>query len=253
MVIFPGGDGWIRAFNPHNGELLWKFDCNPKEMDRRLGPQASRSDFIATPVVWEDKLYVGVGQDPEHGKGFGHLWCIDITKEPRNKDKDLSPATRPPAKKGGKPQTIFDPRDPANKDSGLVWHFGGEVPETDDEYPRNYYFGRTMSTCSVHDGLCYAADFDGWVYCLDARTGRPYWQHDTRDDIWGSPLWVDGHVYLPNEAGKVLVFGHGKEKKLVSQIDMGRGCRIRGVPVVANGLLYLVTTNPCRLVAIAER
>ncbi len=34
MVIFPGGDGWIYAFNPNSkgeGELLWKFDCNPKD------------------------------------------------------------------------------------------------------------------------------------------------------------------------------------------------------------------------------
>src|SRR5262249_20270063 len=30
MIIFPGGDGWVYAFKPDTGELLWKFDCNPK-------------------------------------------------------------------------------------------------------------------------------------------------------------------------------------------------------------------------------
>ena len=25
-------------------------------------------------------VYVGVGEDPEHGEGVGHLWCIDPTK-----------------------------------------------------------------------------------------------------------------------------------------------------------------------------
>ena len=81
MIIFPGGDGWIRAFNPADGTLLWKFDCNPKSSFYVLGPRATRNDFVSTPVVWENKLYIGVGQDPEHLKGVGHLWCIDITKE----------------------------------------------------------------------------------------------------------------------------------------------------------------------------
>ena len=68
MVIFPGGDGWIRAFNPPDGALIWKFDCNPKNSDYTLGPEGTRSDFVATPVIYENKLYIGVGQDPEHGR-----------------------------------------------------------------------------------------------------------------------------------------------------------------------------------------
>src|SRR5262249_28572432 len=66
MVIFPGGDGWLYAFEPKSGELLWKFDCNPKTATYELGPKATRNDFIGTPVVYEDRLYIGVGQDPEH-------------------------------------------------------------------------------------------------------------------------------------------------------------------------------------------
>ena len=30
QVIFPGGDGWIYSLEPETGELIWKFDCNPK-------------------------------------------------------------------------------------------------------------------------------------------------------------------------------------------------------------------------------
>ncbi len=158
MIIFPGGDGWMRAYEPKSGELLWKFDCNPKKSKYVLGPKATRSDFVSTPVVWQNKLYIGVGQDPEHKKGVGHLWCIDITKEPKNKDKDLTPI-----------EDNFDPKAAVNKDSGLVWHYGGKAPQGVN---RNYLFGRTMSTCAVHDGLCYAADYDGYIYCLDANERR---------------------------------------------------------------------------------
>src|SRR5262245_1937542 len=31
QVVFPGGDGWIYSFDPKEGKLLWRFDCNPKD------------------------------------------------------------------------------------------------------------------------------------------------------------------------------------------------------------------------------
>jgi outer membrane protein assembly factor BamB len=238
MIIFPGGDGWIRGLNPKNGELLWKFDCNPKDSIYVLGPEATRNDFVSTPVVWDNKLYIGVGQDPEHKKGVGHLWCIDIAKEPKNSDKDLSPV-----------KDNFDPKAPENKDSGLVWHYGGVAPESDQE--REWVFGRTMSTCSVHDGLCYEAEFDGWIHCLDAKTGERYWRHPLGADTWSSPYWVDGKVFIGNENGKVLIFEHGKEKKIVGEVQMPG--KVRATPIVVNGVMYMTTENPCRLWAIAGK
>ncbi len=246
MIIFPGGDGWLRGFDPANGQLLWKFDCNPKDAVYKLGGEGTRNDFVSTPVVWENKLYIGVGQDPEHEKGVGHLWCIDITKTPANKDKDLSPATKPGAKPSDPRQTIFDPKDPANKDSGLVWHYGGDAPPGD---PRNYVFGRTMSTCAIHDGLLYTAEYDGCVHCLDAKTGQKYWDHDMNADTWSSTYWVDGKIYIGNDQGRLLVFEHGKTKKLLNTISHGKA-KIRATPVAVNGVLYVMTENPCKLWAI---
>ena len=37
QVIFPGGDGWLYSFEPESGELIWKFDCNPKDSVWELG------------------------------------------------------------------------------------------------------------------------------------------------------------------------------------------------------------------------
>ncbi|HZY90965.1 MAG TPA: PQQ-binding-like beta-propeller repeat protein [Gemmataceae bacterium] len=244
QIIFPGGDGLIYSFNPKDGSLLWKFDCNPKSSVYKLGGEGTRSDFVSTPVVHDNKLYIGVGQDPEHKKGIGHLWCIDIAKEPKNAAKDLSPVN-----------DNFDPKAPVNKDSGLVWHYGGQAGENSD---RDYVFGRTLSTCAVHDGLCYAGEFEGILHCLDAKTGKQYWEHDMGADNWSSPYWVDGHVYIGNEKGTICVFKHGKEKQLVREIDMFKGQRIksgkvRATPVAVNGTLYVITENPCRLWAITKK
>jgi outer membrane protein assembly factor BamB len=237
MIIFPGGDGWIYSFHPKSGELIWKFDCNPKKSVYVLGGEGTRNDFVSTPVVWENKLYIGVGQDPEHKKGVGHLWCIDIAREPKGEDKDLSPRDEK-----------FDPHAEVNKDSALVWHYGGEAGE-DAERP--WIFGRTLSTCSVHDGLCYAAEYDGVVHCLDAKTGKKYWEHEMRADTWSSPYWVDGKIYEGNENGRVFIFQHGKTKKIVGQVQM-QG-KVRATPVVANGVMYVITENPCKLWAISAK
>jgi outer membrane protein assembly factor BamB len=239
LIMFPGGDGWVRAFRPGTWELVWKFDCNPKNSIYKLGAEGTRSDFVSTPVVWENKLYLGTGQDPEHDKGVGHLWCIDITKEPTNKDKDISPVG-----------DDFNPKSPANKDSGLVWHYGGMVPE-DSNYERNYFFGRTMSTCAIHDGLLYQCEYDGVLHCIDARSGHQYWEHSLKADSWSSPYWVDGHVYIGNEGGTMFIFEHGKEKKIVAEVDMK--AKIRATPVAVNGVLYVMTENPCKLYAISKK
>ncbi|MDB5385842.1 MAG: outer rane biosis protein BamB, partial [Planctomycetaceae bacterium] len=91
QVLFAGGDGWLYSFDPAgdgNGKskLLWKFDANPKESKYELGGRATRNHLIGTPVVYDGLVYIAVGEDPEHGEGPGHLWCIDP-----NKRGDVSP------------------------------------------------------------------------------------------------------------------------------------------------------------------
>src|SRR5262249_39355163 len=158
-----------------------------------LGGRGTRSDFIATPVFHDGLVYIGTGQDPEHFTGVGHLWCIDPSKASAD-NIDLTPVN-----------DNFDPKAPVNAKSGLVWHYG--APEANaPQAGRDFKFGRTMSTVSVHDGLCYASDLDGFVYCLDAKTGERYWHHDLKEALWGSTYFVAGKVLLGTEVGNFFVF-----------------------------------------------
>ncbi|HEV8058735.1 MAG TPA: PQQ-binding-like beta-propeller repeat protein [Gemmataceae bacterium] len=233
QLIFAGGDGWVRGFEATTGKPIWGFDCNPKSSKYVIGGIGTRNYFVATPVVYEDKLYIAVGQRLEHGEGVGHLWCIDISKT-----GNLSPV-----------DDIWDPGHPKNRTSGLVWHYGGSIdPKSGSASAPKYAFGRSMSTCAVQGGLVYAADLGGTLHCLDAKTGSKYWQHDLGDAVWGSPYWVDGKIYIGNMGGQVHVFAHGKAKQLLDTVEMGEP--VSTAPVAANGVLYVMTAT--RLYAMAK-
>jgi outer membrane protein assembly factor BamB len=241
QVIFPGGDGWLYAFDPPTGKLLWKFDGNPKASRFELGSSGSKCDFVqVAPAICDGRLYIGTGQDPEHYTGVAHLWCIDLERALRfgatNPNHDVSPVN-----------DNFDPRAAVNTKSALAWHFGGLAPhpKSDD---RQFRFGRTLSTCAVQEGLCYAAELEGFLHCLNAKTGEEYWSHDLGGGIWGSPIVVDGMVYLATEDGDVFVFKSGRDKKLFTKIEMNNA--IRSSIVAANGVLYVMTDS--RLYAIKE-
>lgn len=241
QIIFPGGDGWIYGLEPATGKEIWKFDANPKDSKYELGGRGTRSDFIGTPTFHEGRIYIGTGQDPEHFDGVGHLWCID----PTGKSGDISPEVVTD-------QNSTPVKTKRNPNSGAVWHFGGA--EKDPlAAGRDYVFGRTMSTCAIHEGLCYACDLAGFLHCLDAKTGQLYWKYDNKSAVWGSPYWVEGKVYLALEDGDVAIFEHGKDKYTKGAdgepkskpklVEMGAGQVIRSTPVALGGVLYVMTES----------
>ena len=42
-----------------------------------------------------------------------------------------------------------------------------------------------LSTAAVHDDLVYISEDEGYLHCLDAKTGKQYWEHDFKGAIWG--------------------------------------------------------------------
>jgi outer membrane protein assembly factor BamB len=243
QVIFGGGDGWLYSFDARgeNGQakLLWKFDCNPKDSVYKL-TGATRNHIIATPVVYDGNVYVAVGEDPEHGEGGGHLWCIDPTKR-----GDVSPTLVYNSKD---PTVVVAPKrkqamvaaegdlERDNPNSAAIWHYVGANPKDFEETMH-----RTCGTVAIKDDLLFIADFSGVVHCLDSKTGTAHWTHDMLAASWASPLIADGKVYIGDEDGDILIFELSPEKKEIAEINVGSA--VYTTPIAANGRLYIANRN----------
>ena len=195
QVIFPGGDGWIYSLEPETGDLIWKFDCNPKDSEWELGGRGTRNNIVSTPVLYDNKVFIGVGQDPEHGEGDGHLWAIDATG------------------KGDVTKT------------GVVWHFGGKdfkrtmstVSIKDDLLftadLSGYVYCLDVKTGKMHwkydtfaaiwgstvviDGKVFIGDEDGDVAVIEAsKEFKLLYEVNMGSAVYTTPIAKDGVLYI---------------------------------------------------------
>ena len=107
---------------------------------------------------------------------------------------------------------------------------------------------RSISTGALYNGILFYSDFSGFLHAVDAKTGKPFWTHDMFAAIWGSPIVIDGKVYLGDEDGDVAVLNADKTMKLVAESNMGSSVLLTAVP--ANNKLFIVNRN--ELFALAE-
>jgi outer membrane protein assembly factor BamB len=112
-------------------------------------------------------------------------------------------------------------------ESGRIWHY------TD--------IRRSISTGSLYNGILFYSDFSGFLHAIDSKTGKQFWKHDMFAAIWGSPMVIDGKVYLGDEDGDVTVLVADKTMKLLAENNMGSS--VYSTPVPANGTLFIVNRN----------
>ncbi len=256
QLLFAGGDGWLYSFAAERPsgtrpDLLWRFDLNPKAAVWKGEGRGDRNQVIATPVICDGRVYLATGQDPEAGEGQGDLWCIDPTKR-----GDVSSELA--VDRAGKPvaprrEAAVDPdageEVRPNPNSAAVWHYRGHDANADGKAEFEEVMHRAMGSAVVADGLVVISDTMGLVHCLDAKTGRLHWTHDTLAAVWGSPLAADGKVYLGDEDGDLVVFALSSTKEVLAENSMGDS--IYSVPVAVDGVLYIATRS--HLFAIGEK
>ena len=193
QVISAQGDGWVRGYEAETGKKLWEFDTNPKDA---VWPR-TRNELIGTPVIYEDRVYIANGQDPEHGEGTGHFYAIDPTKR-----GDITK-------------------------SGLVWHFDKirrsistaaivdglvYIPDfsgyfhcldakTGQLYWTHDMLAAIWASPLVADGKVYLGDEDGDVVVMaQGKEAKVLTEINMGSAVYGSAVPAHGALFLNNRS-----------------------------------------------------
>ena len=194
-MIFPGGNGVLYSLDAASGDIVWEFDLNPADSEWILGGRGTRNNVLSTPVVYDNKVYIGVGQDPEHGEAPGHFFAIDPTGT-----GDVT-------------------------DTHMIWHRGGEDfyrtmstaaiqdnilyisslsgflhaldPQTGEHYWTYDTFAAVWGSPFAADGKVYLGDEDGDVVVLRAgREMEVIGEYNLGASVYSTPVVKNGVMYI---------------------------------------------------------
>lgn len=223
LVFCGGGDGVLYAFDakpkPGDGspivpvvpgpeskreedkdvnylKKVWWFDANPPEYRKVKYPLAEGpSEINATPVFYKNRVYVAIGQDPEHGEGIGRLVCVDATKT-----GDVTASGMVWDYRGIHRSISTVSIDPA---TGLLFvgDFSGFLHCLDAETGKVYWtydmkahmWGSTL----VADGKVYLGDEDGdFVVMAASKEKKVLSETNLNAPVYSTPVLANGVLYV---------------------------------------------------------
>ena len=200
QVFFPGGDGLLYGFEALTGKKLWSFDLNPKDA---VWPK-TRNYVVSTPVFYDSKIFLAVGQDPESGDGIGHMYAID------------------PAKRGDITETgkiwhtdkVRRTLSSAAISDGLVYisDFTGFLHCLDLSTGKSIWnydmLAAIWGSPFVADGKVYLGDEDGDVVVLQAgKELKKISEMNMGSSVYSTPVAANGVLYIMNNRELYAVAG----------------------------------------------
>jgi len=87
--------------------------------------------------------------------------------------------------------------------------------------------------------LLFVLTDNGVLRCLRAATGEQLSEVRLRDRFYGSPVWVEGRLYMISRKGVVHVVAAGEKLEPLAANPLGEGSH--ATPAIAGGVLYLRT------------
>ena len=244
-----------------------------KATGKIIGEESSKVAERILHACWSSPAYATVGGKGLVVWGGGDGWCYGFEPE-MIKDKDGTPILKetfrydadPPEyrKKNGEPIKYATHDGPSEiiatvvVDNGRAYMVIGQDPEHGDGVCMlscidisktgdisgkpiwvNKGIGRSISTPSILGDLVFQAEYKGDIHCIDAKTGKDIWVHQTNSRIWSSTLVADGKLYCGTEDGELVILSASREKKLIAKPDFFTP--IYCTPVVANDTLFVTT------------
>ena len=97
----------------------------------------------------------------------------------------------------------------------------------------------------LYEGKLYMLTDNGMLSCLDAKTGKPYYQQERLPKPYNfkaSPVGVNGRLYLASEEGDVIVVKMGEKFEVLATNTL-EGQSFIATPAILDGAIYLRGQN----------
>lgn len=128
-----------------------------------------------------------------------------------------------------------------------------DASEITDEKPKEVWrvdgFTGGYASPAIHQGKLYHVDNSANVVAFDASTGRQLWLHNIGIAQKASPVVADGKIYVADVDGRfhILKILGEKEPEILDIEEFrnpdGSATQINGSVAIADGRLYLLTSN----------
>ena len=224
-LYFTAGADGVYCIDALEGEQIWHYPEVHADM---------------SPVVHEQKMYFGTGY------GEYHVYALDAQTGKELWAKPMPyPVWGSPSVyenlvffglgTGSFSHSVHQPR-------GKVVALQAETGDIVWEYEAE---DAVLTAIAIHNGYVTFGSRDGFVYTLSAPDGTLYWKADLGGAVVSSPAVTTEAVYVGTKDGRIyaLAIENGKVEWEFDTRDVARNIELYSSPVVANGQLYIGSSD----------
>ena len=114
-------------------------------------------------------------------------------------------------------------------------------------WDNNFHLPTLASPVATRDNVYIATDY-GVFAAFDAQTGELRKEHELGEDLWTSPMIVDGKIFIFDINGKVFIFSTDNNFTLLDSFETGE--KTVTTPAFVDGKIVVRTTKSLYCVAV---
>ena len=223
---------YVIALNKETGETAWKTNRSVDFSDVQVNQRkAYGTPFIIPRGNTNQMVSIGAkgvySYDPENGK---ELWKAE--------HRGWSIAPRPVYGEG----LVFTMID---RDRPEMWAINpsgsGDITETHIEWKETKRMPPRASPI-FFKGLLFVVDRNGYISCLEAKTGKSLWQKRMKGRFSASPVLANDLLYFFNEDTVCTIIKPVKELIIVAENKLSDG-KLLATPAFDENSIYIRTEN----------
>jgi len=223
---------YVIALNKETGETTWKTNRSVDFSDVQVNQRkAYGTPFIIPRGNSNQMVSIGAkgvySYDPENGK---ELWKAE--------HRGWSIAPRPVYGEG----LVFTMID---RDRPEMWAIkpngSGDITETHIEWKETKRMPPRASPIIIK-GLLFVVDRNGYISCIEAKTGKSIWQKRMKGRFSASPILANNLIYFFNEDTVCTIIKPTRELVIVAENKLSSD-KLMATPAFDENSIYIRTEN----------